>query len=204
MSNFGETPVTDQKRRYRMSARAELQRATRERIAASAAELHETLGPSLASMSAIAERAGVQRSTLYRHFPDEASLFEACTAHWMNEHPLPEIQRWAAVDDPDERLHRALIELYDYYEGAEPMLSNILRDLDRMEAVQRQFAQFAEYMHAAHAALMAGRSARGRRLHVTRAAIGHAIAFTTWRSLVREQQCTRTEAIDMMRRLAAR
>lgn len=195
--------MTDQKRRYRMNVRAELQQATRERIAESAAELHETLGPSRTSMSAIAEHAGVQRSTLYRHFPDEGKLFEACTAHWMSKHPLPEIEEWAALHDPGERLHRALSELYAYYEEAEPMLSNILRDLDRMESVQRQFAQFSGYMEAAHATLMIGRRLRGRRLHTMRAAVGHAVAFTTWRSLVREQKCTTTEAVDMMCKLAA-
>jgi AcrR family transcriptional regulator len=194
--------MTDQKRPYRMKVRADLQEETRRRIAESAAELHETLGPSRTSMSAVAEHAGVQRSTLYRHFPDEGALFAACTAHWMSMHPLPDLEEWAAVDDPGERLHRALGELYAYYEGAEPMLVNILRDLDTMEVVQHEFAPFQQYMEAAHATLMLGRRVRGRRLHTVRAAIGHALAFTTWQSLVREQQCMPAEAEDMMCRLA--
>jgi AcrR family transcriptional regulator len=194
--------MTDQKRPYRMSVRAELQEATRRRIAASAAELHATLGPSRTSMSAVAEHAGVQRSTLYRHFPDEGALFAACTAHWMSRHPLPDIEKWAALHDPDARLHRALSELYAYYEGAEPMLVNILRDLDAMEVVQHEFAPFEQYMEAAQATLMLRRRLRGRRLHMVRAAIGHALAFTTWQSLVREQQCTPAEAVEMMSRLA--
>jgi AcrR family transcriptional regulator len=194
--------MTDQKRPYRMNARADLQERTRRRIAESAAELHETLGPSRTSMSAVAAHAGVQRSTLYRHYPDEGALFEACTAHWMSQHPLPDIEEWAAVRDPRERLHRALGELYAYYEGAEPMLANILRDVDTMEVVQRQFAAFENYMEAAHATLMVGRRLRGRHLHTVRAAVGHALAFTTWRSLVCEQQCVPAEAVDMMCRLA--
>jgi AcrR family transcriptional regulator len=196
--------MADQKRPYRMNARAELQEATRRRITESAAELHGTLGPSRTSMSAVAEHAGVRRSTLYRHFPDEAALFEACTAHWMSGHPLPDIGGWASVRDPQERLRRALTELYVYYEGAESMLSNILRDVDSMEIVKHEFAPFLEYMDAARATLMVGRRARGRRLHTTRAAVGHAMAFTTWRSLVREQACTRTEAVEMMCELVAR
>jgi AcrR family transcriptional regulator len=194
--------MDDQKRPYRMKARAELQEETRRRIAESAAELHATLGPSRTSMSAVAEHAGVQRSTLYRHFPDEGALFAACTAHWMSLHPLPDIEEWAAVHDPDERLQLALGELYAYYEGAEPMLVNILRDLDTMEVVQQQFAPYERYMEAAHATLMLGRRLRGRRLHIVHAAIGHALAFTTWQSLVREQHCSPAEAVDMMRRLA--
>ncbi len=93
--------MTDQKRRYRMNARAESQRATRLRITEAAVELHGTLGPSRTSMSAVAEHAGVERSTLYRHFPDEGKLFEACSAHWRGfQHPLPDLDRWRTIDDP--------------------------------------------------------------------------------------------------------
>src|SRR5437763_13834809 len=118
-----------EKRPYRMKARAELQERTRQRITESAVELHGTLGPSRTSLSAVAERAGVRRSTLYRHFPDEAALFVACTDHWMSEHPLPDLEAWSDVSDPGERLRRALTEIYAYYADAEPMLTNLLRDL---------------------------------------------------------------------------
>jgi AcrR family transcriptional regulator len=195
--------MTDQKRPYRMKARAELQQRTRQRITESAVELHGTLGPSRTSMSAVAEHAGVRRSTLYRHFPDEAALFEACSGHWMALHPLPDLERWAAVLDPDKRLRIALTELYAYYPDAEPMLSNILRDVDVMETVQRQFAAFRGYMQAAQETLMAGRRGRGRQARAVRAAVGHALAFTTWRSLVHEQGCATDEAVEMMCRLAA-
>jgi AcrR family transcriptional regulator len=196
--------MPDQKRRYQMNLRAELQQATRQRITESAMNLHATLGPSRTSMSAVAEHAGVRRSTLYRHFADEAALLEACSAHWMSRHPLPDLASWAAVRDPHERLRYALAELYAYYEGAEPMLSNILRDLDSMESVQRQFAPFLHYMEAARSTLTAGRRQRGSPAKRTRAALGHAMAFTTWRSLVREQGCAATEAVDMMCRLVDR
>jgi AcrR family transcriptional regulator len=184
-----------------MKARAELQQRTRQRITESAVELHGTLGPARTSMSAVAEHAGVRRSTLYRHFPDEAALFDACSGHWAAQHPLPDLEPWAAISDPGERLHMALTELYAYYGDAEPMLSNILRDVDVVESVQRQFAPVRLYMQAAHETLMAGR--RGRSSRRAHAAVGHALAFTTWRSLVREQGCTTDEAVAMMGRLVA-
>ena len=194
--------MIDQKRPYRMKARAELQQRTRRRITESAVELHGTLGPSRTSMSAVAEHAGVRRSTLYRHFPDEASLFVACAGHWASQHPLPDLSRWTKLRDRDERLRVALTELYAFYDSAEPMLANLLRDIDLVEAVRVQFAMFVEYMQAAHDVLMTGRRGRGRHSRRARAAIGHAMAFTTWRSLVREQGCSIDEAVDMMCRLA--
>lgn len=190
--------MTDEKRPYRMKARAELQERTRQRIAESAMELHGTLGPSRTSLSAVAKLAGVRRSTLYRHFPDEAALFVACSSHWRSQHPLPDLDAWAAVSDPQERLRRALTEIYAYYGETESMLTNLLRDLDIVDAVAQQFAGFLNYMEAACLTLMAGRRERGRGGQRVRAAVGHGLAFTTWRSLVREQGCAAQDAVDMM------
>lgn len=194
--------MTDEKRRYRMKARAELQERTRQRITKSAMELHGTLGPSRTSLSAVAEHAGVRRSTLYRHFADEAALFVACSGYWMSQNPLPDLEAWAATSDPGQRLRTALTEMYAYYAETEQMLANLLRDLDLVEAVQQQFTVFLSYMETAHRTLMAGRPERGRDAHRARAAIGHALAFTTWRSLVREQGCTPEDAVNMMCQLA--
>ncbi len=191
--------MADEKRPYRMKARAELQERTRRRITESAVELHGTLGPSRTSMSAVAAHAGVRRSTLYRHFPDEAALFVACAGHWAAQHPLPVLDAWAAVGDPPERLRRALTELYAFYDDAEPMLSNLLRDVTLVEPVRQQIAAFGRYMDRAHETLLNGRRSPGRE---TAAAIGHAVSFSTWRSLVREQGCTADEAVAMMSRLA--
>src|SRR4030088_450344 len=107
--------MTDQKRPYRMKARAELQASTRRRITESAVELHATLGPSRTSMSAVAAHAGVRRSTLYRHFPDETALFDACSAHWSAANPPPDPSPWAAIAVPEQRLSDALDELYAFY-----------------------------------------------------------------------------------------
>jgi len=181
-----------------MKARAELAQRTRQRITQSAVELHGTLGPSRTSLSAVAKHAGVRRSTLYRHFPDEAALFVACSGHWMSEHPMPDLETWLVVGDPGERLRRALTEIYAYYAENEPMLTNLLRDLDVVEAVAQQFAAFLNYMEAARRTLSNGRRERGRAAQRVHAAIGHGLAFTTWRSLVREQGCAAPDAVDMM------
>jgi hypothetical protein len=106
------------------------------------------------------------------------------------------------VSDPGERLRIALTEIYAYYAETEPMLANLLRDLGVVEAVQQQFAHFLNYMEAARATLLVGRRERGRGAQTVRSAVGHALAFTTWRSLVCEQGCTGNEAVDMMCRLA--
>jgi AcrR family transcriptional regulator len=194
--------MTDERRPYRMKARAELQERTRQRITESAMELHGTLGPSRTSLSAVAKLAGVRRSTLYRHFPDEAALFVACSGYWMSQHPLPDLDAWLVMADPGDRLRTALTEIYAYYAETEPMLANLLRDVGVVEAVQQPFAQFLDYIEAARLTLIAGRRERGRRAHAVRAAVGHGLAFTTWRSLVREQGCTPDAAVDMMCQLA--
>src|SRR5437763_12867480 len=113
--------MTDEKRVYRKKRRAELEAQTRLRITESAVALHSTLGPAQTSMSAVAERAGVRRSTLYRHFPDEAALFDACSADWAAANPLPDLARWATIASPGMRLQTALSELYDFYERTEGM-----------------------------------------------------------------------------------
>src|ERR1700760_2641998 len=113
--------MTDEPRTYRMRARAESQAETRRRITESAVALHGTIGPARTSMSAVAEHAGVRRSTLYRHFSDEAALFDACSAHWAAENPPPDITAWARTSDPDQRLEQALSELYAYYARTAPM-----------------------------------------------------------------------------------
>jgi AcrR family transcriptional regulator len=193
--------MTDQRRPYRKQRRAALEQRTRRRITESAMELHGTLGPSRTSLSAVAEHAGVRRSTLYRHFPDEAALFSACTAHWVASNPAPDIARWAAIGDPDERLRIALQELYAHYRRTDRMMDNLLRDEETMPTVKRMFRGFRDYIEAAHETLMAGRRVRGNARRRVLAATGHALAFTTWRSFVREQGLDDSQAADLMCRL---
>src|SRR5690242_14138110 len=114
--------MTDKTRRYRMTARAQSQLETRRRITESAVELHGSVGPANTTMSAVAEHAGVRRSTLYRHFADEAALFDACSSHWAASNPPPDITRWATIADPEERLRVALGELYAFYGRTSQMM----------------------------------------------------------------------------------
>src|SRR5688500_6791456 len=126
--NIHGTDMSDQARPYRMTRRAELEEQTRLRITESAMALHEERGPARTSISAVAERAGVRRSTVYRHFPDEDSLFTACSSHWAALNPPPDLQAWAAIDDPGERTDTALRELYAFYGRTEAMFASLLRD----------------------------------------------------------------------------
>jgi AcrR family transcriptional regulator len=190
--------MSDEKRPYRKKRRAELEAETRRRITESAVELHGTVGPSHTSMSAVAERAGVRRSTLYRHFPDEASLFEACSSHWNAANPPPDLSGWSEIEDPDERLERALEELYGFWRRTERMMANLIRDEATNENVRREFNAFHGYMDAAQDVLMQGRRERGGARVRVRAAIGHALAFETWRSLVREQGLGNVQAARLM------
>jgi AcrR family transcriptional regulator len=190
--------MSDQKRPYRKKRRAELEDETRRRITESAVELHGTAGPAYTSMSAVAERAGVRRSTLYRHFPDEAALFEACSAHWAQDNPPPDLAAWAAIEDPTERLRTALEQLYAYWRRTERMMANLLRDEPTNDVIRRQFRAFHEFMAAAREVLMAGRGARGRTRKRLQAAIGHALDFSTWQSLARDQGLDDPDAIELM------
>jgi AcrR family transcriptional regulator len=195
--------MTDQKRSYQKKRRAELEADTRRRITETAVELHGTLGPARTSISAIAERAGVRRSTVYRHFPDEAALFDACSSHWEAANPVPDMAPWASIEDPDERLRTALDELYAYYRRTERMMDNLHRDEHSVPLVAKRFAGYHGYIAAAGDLLMRGRSARGRRRTEARAAIGHALAYTTWRSLTREQGLEDSQAVALMCGLVA-
>jgi AcrR family transcriptional regulator len=186
-----------------MKRRAESQHQTRRRITDSAVELHGTLGPSRTSMSAVAAHAGVRRSTLYRHFPNEAALFDACTAHWAAMNPPPDLVAWSTVADADERLTAALGELYAFYRRTEAMLENLFRDEVAVPIVRERFAAFRGYLVAAREALMKGRRLRGAAKLRTQAAVGHAIAFSTWKSLVREQGLDDAAAAELMCALVA-
>jgi AcrR family transcriptional regulator len=195
--------MTDEKRPYRKKRRAELEAQTQLRITESAVALHGTLGPSRTSMSAIAEHAGVRRSTLYRHFPDETAVFAACSAHWREANPAPDLGAWAAIEDPDQRLRTGLEELYAYYRRTEGMMVNLYRDAELMPTVQRSFSRFGEYLAGARQTLMAGKRLRGRARERVQAATGHAVAFSTWRSLARDQALDDAAAAELMCRLVA-
>jgi AcrR family transcriptional regulator len=195
--------MSDGKRKYEKKRRAEAEAQTRLRITESAVELHGTLGPAQTTMSAVAEHAGVRRSTLYRHFPDERALFGACSAHWAEANPPPDISRWEQVGDPEERLARALEEMYAYYRRSGGMIDRLLRDEDAVPVIAEKFAAYHQFMAIAGEILMRGRGLRGNAAKRTRAAIGHALAFRTWQDLTEGRDLKDWGAADLMRRLVA-
>ena len=189
-------------RKYELRQRAQSQLETRQRIVEATVALHGSVGPTRTTISAIAERAGVQRLTVYRHFPDDRALFQACSGHWAVQHPRPDTARWTAVADPEERLRVALGELYAYFRTTETMSANVRRDLPQLPTLQEVAAEFAPYWDNVRTALDRGWKTRGRRRKLLRAVIGHAVEFETWRSLARRQGVSDVEAVEAMVLLA--
>lgn len=186
------------KRKYELKERARRQAETRQRIVEAAVGLHTSVGPARTTVSAIAKRAGVERHTVYAHFADESRLFEACTSHWEAQHPFPDPARWTA-SDPDARLRTALDEVYGWYEEVESDLGVFRRDAEVHELNAEVIAGYDRELAAVADGLARGRPRRKS----VRAAIGHALAFETWRSLVRREGLTRAQAVDAMTRLVA-
>jgi AcrR family transcriptional regulator len=189
-------------RKYELKQRAESLSATRARIVSATVELHDSLGPARTTISAIAERAGVQRLTVYRHFPDERSLFEACSSQWAAQNPAPDPSAWAAVDDPEERLRMALVAIYAFFGATEGMTGNLLRDLPGSRVLQEVAEPFLEYWEGVREVLAAGWKTRGRKRRLLHAVIGHAIEFDTWRSLTQREGLDDAEAAEAMILLA--
>jgi AcrR family transcriptional regulator len=185
-------------RRYRQRRRAELEAQTRLRITEAAMKLHGTVGPARTTVTAVAEEAGVQRGTVYRHFPDEDALFAACSMHWATLNPTPNPDAWVEIEDPGQRLRRALADLYHWYERNQAMLDNVFRDALLVPAMKPAREGFQRQLSAMHATLMRGQRQRGRRRARVGGAVGHAIGFGAWSSLVRENGLDIAEAVDLM------
>ena len=185
-------------RTYELKRRAERQQETRERIVEAAIELHTTLGPSRTTVTAIAERAGVTRPTVYAHFPDDRSLFEACSGHVRTTVPPPDPAAWRSIPDPGKRLETALQDLYGYYERLEPLLENVQRDAAVMPIVAEMNAYRVRYLEEVRDVLVEAWAARGAARARLGRATGHALEFRTWQSLVRRQGCRPAEAAQLM------
>jgi AcrR family transcriptional regulator len=175
---------------------------TRRRIAHAAVELHASAGPSKTSISAIAERAGVDRVTVYHHFPDELSLFRACVEHGLELMPPPDPAQWAAIGDARERLETALRELYAYYRATESAWANILPDLPRMPALLEANAPVLALWEQMRATLLRGWGVRGRRRSDLRSLIALALDFHAWRALA-QSGASDEQASVLLARLAS-
>ena len=185
-------------RRYELKRRAERQDETRQRIVDATIELHETIGAAQTTISEIAKRAGVGRVTVYRHFPDEETLFAACSGHYFSQHPFPDIERWRQIPDALDRLRVGLRESYAWHDENRQMIAMALaeaRDLPIMNPYHGFWNDAAE-------ALTAAWPIRAHRRLNLKAAIALALSFETHRTLTQEQHLTNEQAIKLMIRLA--
>jgi AcrR family transcriptional regulator len=187
-------PRPTPKRSYKKAKRAEDEGRTRNRIVDAAEYLHGSLGPAHTTVSAVAERAGVTRATVYRHFADEESLFLACSQQWISRQQLPEPDAWGLMDDPIERLRAGLLDIYGFYRLGQQMIRNIHRDVDAVPAVVVAARRSREQRWLD--TLLAPQP--GHRRKVVRAAVAHATSFTTWQSLCGTQGLSDRSAVELM------
>ena len=187
------------KRKYELKRRAERLSEMRDRIVEATVDLHTSVGPAQTTISAIAERAGVQRHTVYAHFRDEGELFDACSAHWASLHPFPDSARWADVEDPTRRLQEALDAVYEWYEHVGDHLVIFKRDSGTHATTAQLVTRREDALLTLRDSLAAGWSRR----KAVRVAIGHALELETWHSLVRRHGLTRDQAVDAMLRFVA-
>ena len=179
--------MSSEKRRYQLKARAETQRQTRERIVQATVDLHREVGPARTTVAEIARRAGVQRLTVYSHFPEDAALFGACQARWMQLHPLPDLAAALAHDQPAGRLRSVLLLHYRWYRETAPMAEWVQRDRAAVTALDELLQRTADARLDQLADQLAiALPADGRPVEHTRALVRLALDFWTWRRLDRE------------------
>jgi AcrR family transcriptional regulator len=200
MSDQLRSPKTKPPRRYKLKARAEKHAETHRALARAAAELHHTVGPSRTTVSAIAEKAGVQRLTVYRHFPDEEAIFTACTAYSFETDPPPSPETWTAIADPVERHRRALAELYGYYRRKRQLLANLYRDAE-MAVVAAALERRQSMLRRAAEILRAGWKPGPARARFFAATLAHTLEFSTWLSLTEGQDLSDAEAVELAVRM---
>src|SRR5919198_541577 len=193
----------NERRPYRQKVRADRQAETRERIIEAAVALHLERGPAQTSINAVAERAGVNRVTVYRHFPDARTLLEACSAHARRLNPPPDLNGWRRIDDPRRRTEVALPQLYDYFRRTEAGWSNLLRDAELAPLVKEMVEERRlTYLRQARNILLAGWPARRARRPLLRAVLGLAVDFRTWQTLARRESVDDRAAAALMVHLA--
>ena len=185
-------------RKYEMKRRAERVQETRRRITEAAVELHKTVGPARTTVSAVAEKAGVQRHTYYAHFPELKDLYQACIGHYSERNPAPEPSSWADIADAEERLRVALSEVYAYYSGNEAMMSNVLRDVELDPILQEIMGSFDQYWEMVSDVIADAFEASGEQRAALLGAIALALDLQTWRTLVRQQGLEDDRAVELM------
>jgi AcrR family transcriptional regulator len=189
-------------RKYEKKRRAEQESETRRRIVEAVFALHGEIGPARTTIKAIAERAGVERLTVYRHFADEGAIFAACDAHFRSETPPPDPAAWANIVDPAERLRAALVAFYGFYRRGENMIANAERDAVALPSLAAVMAPRDAILAAVREDLLAAWAVGDRARTRLRAVIAHALRFDTWRSLARVEGLEDAEAAELMVDLA--
>lgn len=174
------------KRKYTKTLRAEQQDETRQRIIDALIELHQDIGPANTTVKAVAEKAGVQRLTVYRHFPDEARMLQACTSHWLELNPPPDMTEWEEINDATDRSHKALLLFYHYYRRTEAMWSSSYRDVKRVEALQAPMEEFETYLDQVAAELVKAWKKNKTVKSRLKTTLRHGLRFYTWQSLKNE------------------
>lgn len=171
-------------RKYEQRERARKHQETRQRIVDALIELHETVGAAQATVVEVARRAGVGRMTVYNHFPTEADMVAACTSHWIERHPPPDVEAWRRISDPEERLVAALGELYTYYRDTQAMWTTAYRDAAVVDSLgEIMDSTWFALLDRAVDVLAAGRGRRGRRGQRITGALRLVVDFPTWRTL---------------------
>jgi AcrR family transcriptional regulator len=176
------------KRRYTLKARADQVADTSARIVQAIMELHEEVGPRNTTVSAIADRAGVERLTVYRHFKDEASMFAACSHRYMELNPPPDPTSWADEPEPARRVRRGLEEVYAFFGRTSPMFEKIYRDVGEHSALANIMDGFDGHLRKLADAL-ASAWPGGKEAVRRQVILRHAAKFATWQSL-------QTEGVD--------
>jgi AcrR family transcriptional regulator len=186
-------------RTYTLKRRAERQAETRQRIVEAAVALHGSVGPAQTTFSMVAERAGVQRHTLYAHFPDEASLLLACSGHHLATDPPPDATPWRGIPDRRERLATGLRAVYGWYERNAALLACVTRDAEH-HAPTREVAElrFGPFLAGWLDVLGAGLSAPQL------AMLRLALSYFTWRTLARDAGLRQAAAVAGMVQAIAR
>ena len=184
MNAMSTESKTKPKRPYELKERARKQEETRQRIAAAAASLHEEVGPARTTVTEIAKRAGVQRLTVYKHFPTEIELFRGCSAHFMSEHPLPYLSKPLALEDPERRVRETLSLLYGWFRETQAMTANIQRDRLLIPALDELVSTTSEpAVEWVAGELRDGFAAKGAGKEQIAAMLAVALNFWTWRRL---------------------
>lgn len=181
-------------RSYQLKRRAESRARTRQRIVDATIQLHQSKGLSATTVNDIAKRANVGKVTVYRHFPDDVALVQACSGQYFQRHPFPDIDDWRRIADPLKRLRRGLRDTYRYHRETEAMMARVLAEARNLPIMEPYHAHWRSAVDI----LVDPWPATEREMKMLKAGLTLALAFDTWHLLVQEQRLTDSQAIQLM------